>query len=471
MMGDKARRQKRKTAIWKARAKAAEARLAAFEGAMVPASSVPSSSASAVTAATPAKKLALSPLAPPDGLPALPPIAGARFSAIAAGVRYAGRTDVMLAELAPGTVLAGTFTRSQTRAAPVLDCQAKLLPADSLQADAGAAILVNSGNANAFTGARGVASVQAICAAVAERLGLPAARVFTASTGVIGEPLAHERITAAIDDLAQGLAPESLPDAARAIMTTDTFPKGAAAEITVGGETVRIAGIAKGSGMIAPDMATMLVFIFTDASLPRPLLQAMVSRQTETSFNAITVDSDTSTSDALLVAATGAGPAPAITDPASPEAAAFEAALAGVMRDLAHQVVRDGEGATKFVAITVTGASNDQDAKRCALAIANSPLVKTAIAGEDPNWGRIVMAVGKSGAMADRDRLAIRFGTIPVATDGLVDPDYAEEDGAAYMRRQELDIGVDLGLGQGRATVWTCDLTHQYIAINADYRS
>ncbi|MGY6534848.1 MAG: bifunctional glutamate N-acetyltransferase/amino-acid acetyltransferase ArgJ [Pararhodobacter sp.] len=456
-MGRKAKKHKAKADKWKARARELEAQLAA----MPPAPSAPRAKAVPL----------VSPLAPPDGFPSMPVIDGVRFAACAAEVRYKGRLDVMLAELAPGTVLAGTFTRSQTRSAPVLDCQAKLLPADSMVAGAGAAILVNSGNSNAFTGGRGVASVQAICAALAARLGLPESRIFTASTGVIGEPLPHERIVAVIDSLANEAAPGSIADAARAIMTTDTFAKGASATVTVGGESVRIAGIAKGSGMIAPDMATMLVFIFTDASLPRALLQAMVSRQTEKSFNAITVDSDTSTSDALLVAATGRSKAPAIDDPASPEATAFEAALGRVMLDLAHQVVRDGEGATKFVEIAVTGAQHDEDARRCALAIANSPLVKTAIAGEDPNWGRIVMAVGKSGALADRDRLAIRFGAIPVATDGLVDPDYREADGAAYMRGQDLQIGVDLGLGQGRATVWTCDLTHQYIAINADYRS
>ncbi len=458
-MGSKAKRQRAKTRKWKARAKALEA------GRNTAAPTPAGSAASGSKAAT------VSPLAPAGGFPQLPAIDGLRLSACAAGVRYQGRPDVMLAELAPGTVLAGSFTRSQTRAAPVLDCQAKLVPAGSLDADSGAAILVNSGNANAFTGARGAASVQAICAAVAARLGLPESRVFTASTGVIGEPLPHERVIEVIDTLAESAAPDTLAQAALAIMTTDTFPKGAGAEIEIGGETVHIAGIAKGSGMIAPDMATMLVFIFTDAALPRPLLQAMVSRQTDRSFNAITVDSDTSTSDTLLVAATGRSKAPPIDDPASPETAAFEAALGRVMMDLAHQVVRDGEGATKFVEITVTGAASDLDAKRCALAIANSPLVKTAIAGEDPNWGRIVMAVGKSGALADRDKLAIRLGTIPVATEGLVHPDYREEDGAAYMRQQELDIGVDLGLGQGRATVWTCDLTHQYIAINADYRS
>lgn len=404
----------------------------------------------------------VSPLAP-AAFPDLPVIAGAEFAALSAGVRYAGRTDVMLARLAPGTVMAGTFTRSATRSAAVLDCQAKIGADDP----AGAAILVNSGNSNAFTGARGAMSVSELCAATAARLGLPAERVFTSSTGVIGEPLPHERILAKLEDLTQALDPAGLPAAARAIMTTDTFAKGAAAEVQIDGQTVRIAGIAKGSGMIAPDMATMLVYIFTDAAIDRPLLQEMVTRQTDLSFNCITVDSDTSTSDTLLMAATGQS---ARIHPGA-SAAAFEYALGRVFLDLAHQVVRDGEGATKFVAVTVSGAADDADARKVALSIANSPLVKTAIAGQDPNWGRIVMAVGKSGAQADRDRLAIRFGQIPVATDGLVDPDYAEADGAAYMKGQDLEIGVDLGLGTGRATVWTCDLTHRYIDINADYRS
>lgn len=414
-------------------------------------------------AAAPAKKapLPVSPLAP-AAFPDLPVIDGVDFAALSAGVRYAGRTDVMLARLAPGSVVTGTFTRSATRSASVLDCQAKI-GGDS---DDGAAILVNSGNSNAFTGARGAASVAALCQAVAQRLGLPENRVFTSSTGVIGEPLPHERILAKLDDLATALTPAALPDAARAIMTTDTFAKGSAATVQIDGQTIRIAGIAKGSGMVAPDMATMLVYVFTDARIDRATLQGMVSRQTDRSFNCITVDSDTSTSDTLLVAATGRGAQ--VTPDAAP---AFEQALGRVMLDLAHQVVKDGEGATKFVEVTVTGADHDEDARRCALAIANSPLVKTAIAGQDPNWGRIVMAVGKSGARADRDRLAIRFGQIPVATEGLVDPDYLEADGAAYMQGQELQIGVDLGLGQGSATVWTCDLTHRYIDINADYRS
>jgi len=411
----------------------------------------------------------VSPLAPKRGFPALPRIEGVEFAAVEAGVRYANRKDVMLVRLAPGTTVAGAFTRSSTRAACVLDCQGKL--AARVDPSAGAAIVVNSGNANAFTGAAGQGAVDAVTGSVAKALGLPPTRVFSSSTGVIGEPLAHDRITARIGDLVAGLDAGAIEMAARAIMTTDTFPKGAAAEVQGSGGTIRIAGIAKGSGMIAPDMATMLVYIFTDARIGAPTLQKMVSRQVDDTFNAITVDSDTSTSDALIVAATGASAAAEIADLRSATAKAFEAALGAVMLDLAQQVIRDGEGATKFVEIDVTGAESREDAHRVAMSIANSPLVKTAIAGEDPNWGRIVAAVGKSGARADRDRLSIRFGDLLVAEKGWRNPDYREEDGAAYMKRDALIIRVDLGLGRAARRVWTCDLTHRYIDINADYRS
>ena len=406
------------------------------------------------------KITAVSPLAP-DHFPDLPVIDGVRFATIAAGVRYQGRTDVMLAELAPGSTVAGAFTRSATRAAPVLDCQAKI----GATSDTGAAILVNSGNANAFTGKGGVTAVEAITAAVAGVCNIPQSRVFTSSTGVIGEPLPHDRITAVLADLKGALSDKGISDAAKAIMTTDTFPKGARAEVEIDGKTVSIAGIAKGSGMIAPDMATMLVYIFTDAIVSQPALQKMLSTHTDSTFNCITVDSDTSTSDSLILAATGASGVDAS------ESDAFSEALHGVMLNLAHQVVQDGEGATKFVEIAVTGAATDDDAKIHGMAIANSPLIKTAIAGEDPNWGRVVMAVGKSGAAADRDRLSIRFGDIEVAKDGWRSPDYSEEAAAAHMKGQNITIGVDLGLGDGKATVWTCDLTHGYIEINADYRS
>ncbi len=406
------------------------------------------------------KTLAVSPLAP-AAFPDLPVIDGVTFATAAAGVRYARRTDVMLALLAPGTAVAGAFTKSATRAAPVLDAQAKLGGASN----SGAAILVNSGNANAFTGSAGQTSVAALCAAVAGTTGIPDNRVFTSSTGVIGEVLPHSKIIAVLDDLTAAQSATAIKDAARAIMTTDTFPKGASADISVNGTPVRIAGIAKGSGMIAPDMATMLVYIFTDAQMDQAALQALVSGQVERSFNAITVDSDTSTSDSLLVAATGKSGVDVTGN------ADFADALAGVMLDLAHQVVRDGEGASKFVEVQVTGAANDRDAKTHAMAIANSPLVKTAIAGEDANWGRVVMAIGKSGAAADRDLLSIWFGNLKVAEKGWVSPDYDEERASAYMKAQELVIRVDLGLGTGQFTAWTCDLTHGYIDINADYRS
>lgn len=409
----------------------------------------------------------VSPLAPAE-FPTLPSIGGVRFSSAKAGVKYKDRLDVMLAVADPGSVVAGVFTRSATRSANVLDCQAKLALA---QGGEGLAILVNSGNSNAFTGHRGQTSVDALCAAVASETGLPANCIFTASTGVIGEPLPHERIVNVVGALNAGLDKTALPDAACAIMTTDTFAKGAATEVQIGGNTVKIAGIAKGSGMIAPDMATMLVYIFTDAAIDQPVLQSMVSDLSRVTFNAITVDSDTSTSDSLMVVATGAAGNTPVTDPSSADGQAFNIALHNIMLDLAHQVVRDGEGATKFVEVSITGATSTEDAEKVATAIANSPLVKTAIAGEDPNWGRIVMAIGKSGAEADRDLITIRFGDVLVAENGWVAPSYSEAAGAAYMKQSNLVIGVDLGLGAGAATMWTCDLTHGYITINADYRS
>ena len=394
-----------------------------------------------------------SPLAPSED-PILPPIPGVRVATAALAGRYRGRTDVMLAHLPPGTAVAGVLTRSATRSAPVLDIERKLGGDPS----SGAAILVNAGNANAFTGRHGDGSVKALCEATAAATGVPAARVFTASTGVIGERLAHERIAAGLAGLAGALDGGTLMDGARAIMTTDTYPKGASA--TVEGAT--IAGIAKGSGMIAPDMATMLAFVFTDAAVPQDRLQALLPRLADRTFNRITVDGDTSTSDTLLVAATGRAEVPD---------GAFEAALEGVLRDLAHQVVRDGEGATKFVAVAVTGAASDADALRAARAVAQSPLVKTALAASDPNWGRIVMAVGKSGARADRDRLAIRIGEVEVAREGWASPLYEEGRAAEHMRGQEVRIAVDLGVGTGEAVIWTCDLTTRYVEINADYRS
>ncbi len=404
--------------------------------------------------------MAMSPLAPVT-FPDMPVIEGVTFAATAAGVRYKGRTDVMLALLAPGSAIAGVFTRSATRSASVLDCQAKI----GGKPDGPAAILVNSGNSNAFTGKNGMKAVNALTAAVAAATGVSTDRVFTASTGVIGEPLPYERITAKLAELQSNQSAAAIADAARAIMTTDTFPKGACAAIHIGGKPVKIAGIAKGSGMIAPDMATMLVYIFTDAVIGQADLQTLVSDLNDKTFNCITVDSDTSTSDSLVMGATGASAVDVTGN------AAFADALHEIMLELAHQVVRDGEGATKFVTVSVTGAVSNEDARKVALSIANSPLVKTAIAGQDANWGRVVMAVGKSGAQADRDRLSIRFGDITVAENGWRAPDYSEDATSAYMKNPELTIGVDMGIGDGQCTVWTCDLTHGYIDINADYRS
>ncbi len=408
-----------------------------------------------------AEILHISPLAP-EGFPDIGVIDGVRFSSAAAGVKYKGRTDVMLAQLSAGSTIAGVFTSSATRSAPVLDCQEKL----GLISDEGAAIIVNSGNSNAFTGKIGTDAMKAVVNGVADKLSLSPERVFSASTGVIGEPLPADRIINKLDDLVRDLSENGIEDAARAIMTTDTYAKGAVAEVQIGAKTVKIAGIAKGSGMIAPDMATMLVYLFTDAQVPQEDLQTLLSEVNKYTFNAITVDSDTSTSDTVLLAATG-GSKVAVTK----DTTEFKAGLHSVMRDLAHQVVRDGEGASKFVEIEVIGAQNDRDAKTHAFAIANSPLVKTALSGSDPNWGRIVMAIGKSGALADRDRIKIWFGDILVATDGFVAPSYTENDGASYMQQAELRIRVDIGLGAGRFTAWTCDLTHQYVSINADYRS
>ncbi len=414
---------------------------------------------------------AVSPFAP-ERFPDLPEVRGVRLAAGAAGVRYKGRDDVMLAEIAPGAALAGVFTRSKTRAAPVLLCEARLAARRAgAPADGKAAIAVNSGNANAFTGAGGRDGAERMAAAAAAAVGADPANALVASTGVIGEPLPAGKIEAVMGDLAGRLDGRAWEAAARAIMTTDTFPKGAGLRVDLGGAEAAIAGFAKGSGMIAPDMATMLAFVFTDAPVAEPLLQAMLAAECDRSFNAITVDGDTSTSDTLIVAATGLCGAARIESADDPRAAPFQAALGGVLRDLAHQVVKDGEGASKFCAVTVTGAESDAAARRIGLSIANSPLVKTALAGEDPNWGRIVMAVGKSGEAADRDRLTIRFGDILVAEKGWVAAGYREADGADYMKRAELEIAVDVGVGAGAATVWTCDLTHAYVSINADYRS
>jgi glutamate N-acetyltransferase / amino-acid N-acetyltransferase len=406
----------------------------------------------------------ISPLAP-KGFPDIPPIAGVSLAAGSCGLRYQGRKDVLLAALDKGTQVAGVFTTSKTAAAPVHWC-AKLAKAGRARA-----LIVNAGNANAFTGLAGEKSVQRTVDKVASVLGCPKSQVFVASTGVIGEVLPDDRIRNALGGLKKSLSPGDWIGAATAIMTTDTFQKGAWRRIKIGDTDVTIGGIAKGSGMIAPDMATMLSFIFTDAKIPAPVLQALVRRGADRSFNAITVDGDTSTSDTVLLFATGAAKHAKITGPGDSKLRAFRAALEEVMIDLAHQVVRDGEGATKFVTVNVSGAKSAKAARKIGLTIANSPLVKTAIAGEDANWGRIVMAVGKSGEEADRDKLKISIGGVAVADKGMVVPGYDEAPVAKHMKGREIDIDVDLKIGKGAATVWTCDLTHEYITINADYRS
>ena len=409
----------------------------------------------------------VSPLAP-KSVPAMPAIEGVRFATAQAGIKYKNRTDVFLAAFDEGTEVAGVFTRSKCPSAPVEWCR------EALKGGKARALLVNSGNANAFTGMKGRETVRLSAEHAARALGVPAGEIFLASTGVIGEPLDPSKFSAVLDDTAVRLGPGPWIDAARAIMTTDTFPKVATRTVDLGGIAVTLNGIAKGAGMIAPDMATMLSFIFTDAPIAAAPLQAMLSAGVEGSFNAITVDSDTSTSDTLVVFATGKAAgrgAPRIETIGDPRAAAFAAALADLLTELAHLVVKDGEGARKFVEVTVTGAVDDASAKRIALSIANSPLVKTAIAGEDANWGRIVMAVGKAGEPADRDRLSIWFGDIRVAVEGARDPAYSEAATSAAMREDHIRIRTDIGLGAGRATVWTCDLTKEYVAINGDYRS
>lgn len=410
----------------------------------------------------------ISPLAPKNGFPKLPIIKGIRLASVAANIKYADRDDVMLMECAAGSSIAGVFTRSSTRSASVLDCQNKLVNRSDKTA---AAIIVNSGNSNAFTGSHGEVSVQNICASISNEMNIPLNSIFSASTGVIGEKLPHEKIINKIEELNSKLSEHSLESAARAIMTTDTFPKGAYSSFSINGSNVNISGFAKGSGMIAPDMATMLVYIMTDVSIKRNILQNILTKLNEKTFNCITVDSDTSTSDSLMVIATGQSKTETIVDEFSDEALKFTEELNSVMLSLAKQVVRDGEGATKFLEVEVRGAVSDISAKTVALAIANSPLIKTAVAGEDPNWGRVVMGVGKSGEPADRDKISIWFGSILVAEQGWVASSYREDLGQNYMKNQELEIIVDLAIGDGSATVWTCDLTHQYIAINADYRS
>jgi glutamate N-acetyltransferase/amino-acid N-acetyltransferase len=408
-----------------------------------------------------AAPMPISPLA--VAFPRLPPVAGVRFATAAAGIRYRGRPDVMLAEFAPGTTVAGVFTRNQCPGAPVTWCR-EILPAGQARG-----LLVNAGNANVFNGIAGMNAVRSTAEAAARALGCRSDEIFTASTGVIGEPMPAERMVAVMDKLAGRLDPDHWDQAARSIMTTDTFPKGATRLARIGGIEVRISGIAKGSGMIAPDMATMLAFVVTDAAIPAPILQSLLKSGVAPSFNCITVDSDMSTSDTLLLFATGQAPHPPVQDTRG--LADFRKALIAVLHDLAQAVVRDGEGAQKLIDITVTGAVSARSARRIGLAIANSPLVKTAIAGGDANWGRIVMAVGKAGEPADRDRLAVAIGGVWMARDGQIVAGYDETPVVAHMRGSEIRIAVDLGLGRGRAQVWGCDLTHGYVDINGAYRS
>ncbi|WP_076068513.1 bifunctional glutamate N-acetyltransferase/amino-acid acetyltransferase ArgJ [Sphingomonas montana] len=404
----------------------------------------------------------LSPLALP--FPDLPPVAGVRLGIARAGYKAWDRADLTYAAFDAGTVVAGVTTQSLCPSPEVEWCSAALVLGQAR------ALVVNAGNSNAFTGHRGRAAVEAIAARVAGATGCRPSDVFVASTGVIGVPLPIDRAEAGIDAVLAA-PPASWADAAATIMTTDTFPKAAVTHAIVDGRRITLVGIVKGSGMIAPDMATMLGFVFTDCAIAAPLLQTMLMQANATTFSCITVDGDTSTSDTVLAFATAkAGNAPLETDE-DPGADAFRAALADLCRMLAQAVVRDGEGASKFIEISVTGAKSDASARRIGLSIANSPLVKTAIAGEDANWGRIVMAVGKAGEPAERDLLSIRFGDTQVATGGIAVEGYDEAPVAAHLKDREIDIGVDMGLGDGTATVWTCDLTHGYIAINADYRS
>ena len=410
---------------------------------------------------------AVSPLAP-TSFPDLPEIKGVQFASGAAGIRYKDRTDVMLAVFDKGTEVAGVFTKSKCPSAPVDWCRARL------KAGKARALIVNSGNANAFTGKAGARAVKLTAALAAKAMGAQANEIFLASTGVIGEPLDASKFEGVLEALFARASPDGLLEAAKAIMTTDTFPKVATVSAMFGGVEVALTGMAKGAGMIAPDMATMLAFAFTDAPIAATPLQSMLSKSVQRSFNAITVDSDTSTSDTLMLFATGAAAkrgAPKIVAANDRRLAPFKGALDRLLLDLSQQVVRDGEGARKFVEVKVTRAATAAAAKKIAFSIANSPLVKTAIAGEDANWGRVVMAVGKAGVRAERDRLEIWFNDVRVAHKGQRDPAYDEAVVSKLMRGEEIKLRVDLGIGKGAATVWTCDLTKEYVAINGDYRS
>jgi glutamate N-acetyltransferase/amino-acid N-acetyltransferase len=410
---------------------------------------------------------AVSPLAP-SNFPDMPEIAGVRIATGAAGIRYKGRTDVFLALLDKGTTVAGVFTKSKCPAAPVDWCR------DKIKAGKARVLVVNSGNANAFTGRTGRDATRYTAASASKAATCKPGEVFLASTGVIGEPLDARAFDRVMDDLVAAAKPGNFEAAARAIMTTDTFPKGATATAKLGAATVTICGIAKGAGMIAPDMATMLSFVFTDAPIAAPALQTLLAKGVLDSFNAVTIDGDTSTSDTLLAFATGAAAArgaPVISRAADPRLKGFAEALDTVLKSLAELVARDGEGARKLVEVVVEGAVSARSARRIAMSIANSPLVKTAIAGEDANWGRVVMAVGKAGEPADRDRLSIWFNGIRVAHKGMRDPNYDEAEVSAEMKKHVIELKVGLGIGRGRDRVLTCDLTKEYVAINGDYRS
>src|SRR5476651_1675057 len=415
----------------------------------------------------------VSPLAPTD-VPAMPAIAGVKLATAAAGIRYKGRTDVLLAVMDKGTTVAGVFTQSKCPSAPVEWCRARLPRGGSSKGGFARALVVNSGNANAFTGKTGRQSTTLTASIAARAVGCSANEVFLASTGVIGEPLDATKFHGVLGALAQQAQPGEWMSAAKAIMTTDTFPKVATATVKLGKARVTINGMAKGSGMIMPDMATMLAFVFTDAPITASALQSLVKAGVEDTFNAVTVDGDTSTSDTLLVFATGAAAAngaPKISRANDPRLKAFTKAFQTVLADLAEQVARDGEGARKLVEIIVEGAVSKKSARKIAMSVANSPLVKTAIAGEDANWGRVVMAVGKAGEPANRDKLSIWIGGIRVAHKSAREPSYDEATVSAEMKKPEIYLKVALGLGKGRDRVLTCDLTKEYIAINGDYRS
>jgi glutamate N-acetyltransferase/amino-acid N-acetyltransferase len=411
--------------------------------------------------------VAVSPLAP-KSYPDMPALRGVRMATAAAGIKYKNRTDVLLMVFDTPASVAGVFTKSKCPSAPVDFCRT------NLGGGVARAVVVNSGNANAFTGVKGKAATELTAKSAAAAVGCSENEVFLASTGVIGEPLDATKFAGVLGDMNGMAEADFWQEAAKAIMTTDTYPKVATRTAEIGGVIVTINGIAKGAGMIAPDMATMLSFVVTDADIEPAALQALLSAGVGPTFNSVTVDSDTSTSDTLMLFATGAAAEDGqvkVTSADDERLAGFRASLNDLLKDLALQVVRDGEGARKMVEVTVTGAENDAAAKKIALSIANSPLVKTAVAGEDANWGRVVMAVGKSGEMADRDRLAIWFGGVRVAVNGERDPDYSEAETTAVMRLEDIPVKVDIGLGQGKATVWTCDLTKEYVAINGDYRS